>query len=109
MKWLKSLPVIIFFTSYCLYSAAQDTTRWRNLEQEFNAFKSSIEDEFKGQSRKNDSIFLTYLQENWKEYQLFVLERVKRVKPEQQPIAPKVIENLELPHSKNHRQCRASQ
>ena len=83
-----------------IHGKSQDTVKQRNFVNDFNTFKSSIENDFKQQSQKNDSVFLIYLNGIWKEFQVFTQERVKRVKPEQQPIAPKTLENIELPEPK---------
>ena len=82
------------------HGTAQDTLKQRNFENEFNTFKSSVSNDFQKQAQKNDSVFLTFLRQNWKEFEVFTQERVKRVKPQLQPIAPKSIENFELPQPK---------
>jgi len=97
---MKSITIILAIgciVGIVVYGKAQDTTKQRNFLNDFNDFKSSIENNFERQSRKNDSVFLTYLNGIWKEFQVFTQDRVKRVKPEQQPIAPKTIESIELP------------
>ncbi|MEI8007025.1 MAG: hypothetical protein WCI48_12530 [Bacteroidota bacterium] len=100
---MKSITIILAIgciVGIVVHGKAQDTVKQRNFEKEFNTFKQSIENDFERQSRKNDSVLLIYLNGIWKEFQVFTQERVKRVKPEQQPIAPKTIESIELPEPK---------
>ena len=100
MKRITIILAIGCIVGIVVHGKAQDTVKQRNFEKEFNTFKQSIENDFERQSRKNDSVFLIYLNGIWKEFQVFTQERVKRVKPEQQPIAPKTIESIELPEPK---------
>ena len=97
MKGIKIILSIGCFAGIVALGQAQDSVKRRNFEKEFNDFKSSVGNDFLQQSQKNDSIFRTYLNASWKEFEVFTRERVKRVKPELQPLAPTTIETIELP------------
>ena len=101
MRGIKIILAIGCVAGIIAYGQAQDTVKRRNFEKEFNDFKSYVGNDFQQQSQKNDSIFRTYLNARWKEFEVFTRERVKRVKPELQPLAPATIGTIELPRPDN--------
>jgi len=76
---------------------AQDKSYKDSLRQQFLNSKNSYQREFEGFKNQNDSLFLSYLNQSWKEFKVFKQDRKPHPKPVLQPMAPKVIENLELP------------
>ncbi len=76
---------------------AQDKSYKDSLRQQFQDSKNSYQLEFEEFKNQNDSLFLTYLNQSWKEFKVFKEDRKPRFKPVVQPMAPKIIDNMELP------------
>ena len=76
---------------------AQDKGYKDNLRQQFQDSQNSYQREFDGFQNQNDSLFLSYLNQSWKEFKVFRNDRKTRPKPVIQPVAPVGIENIELP------------
>jgi len=87
--------VTLFFPG--MIGFAQDKSYKDSLRKQFQDSKSSYHRDFDGFKNKNDSLFLSYLNQNWKEFKVFKQDRKPRPKPVVQPIAPKIIDNMELP------------
>jgi len=76
---------------------AQDTSYKDSLRKQFQDSKSSYHRDFDGFKNQNDSLFLSYLNQKWKDFRVFKQDRKPRHKPVVQPIAPKIIDTMELP------------
>jgi len=76
---------------------AQDKSYKDSLQKQFQDSKNSYQRDFDGFKNQNDSLFLSYLNLNWKEFKVFKQDRKPRHKPVVQPMAPKIIDNMELP------------
>jgi len=80
-----------------LTTNAQDKNYKDSLQRQFLESQKSYQRDFDGFKNQNDSVFLSYLNQSWKEFKVFKQERKSRSKPVIQPMAPKIIENIELP------------
>jgi len=76
---------------------AQDKSYKDSLQKQFQDSKNSYQRDFDGFKNQNDSLFLSYLNQTWKEFKVFKQDRKPRPKPLVQPMAPKIIDNIELP------------
>jgi hypothetical protein len=73
-------------------------------QKEFDKFKKNIQDDFDSFKSKNDSIFIKFLEETWKEFDLFIDKRPTKPKPVIQPQADTIsTSGIELvPFKKNN-------
>ncbi len=73
-------------------------------QKEFDKFKKNIQNDFDSFKSKNDSIFVKFLEESWKEYYLFIDKRPTKPKPVIQPQADTIsTSGIELvPYKKNN-------
>jgi len=68
-----------------LSGKSQNTGNSTKFDSTFNSFKASIESEFHKFQNKNDSTFLEFLQNAWKEYNLMKDTSRLKIKPKVQP------------------------
>jgi len=80
------LLIVTLILSVSIHGQEDQKKDGNEFRKEFEAFKSGIEKDFKAFKDRNDSIFITFLQGAWKEYELFVTEKEIRPKPLEQPV-----------------------
>ena len=68
-----------------LHGKSQNAGNSTKYDSIFNSFKDSITSEFAKFQNKNDSIFLEFLQNEWKEYNLMKDTSKLKIKPKLQP------------------------
>lgn len=83
---MKRLPTGLLFCLLTFNSAAQNDTVFNDLLREFEEFQSGIESEYQQFLTANDSLFLQFLEQSWREYKMYELERDVKPKPVSQPV-----------------------
>jgi hypothetical protein len=81
--------IVILAVLFCLFSAGVDgqiDTAFNDLQEEFGDFQQEINSEFQTFLSENDSLFLKFLEQSWKEYRMYELERDEKPKPLRQPV-----------------------
>ncbi len=74
------------------YSFCQKDTNDIDFQKQFDDFNKSITKEFYDFKSKNDSIFLKFLDDSWREFKMFRNDRSVVPKPEKQPVAEEKID-----------------
>jgi hypothetical protein len=88
----------ILLISFC--AGAQEDEKRNNFQKDFNNFKSSIDQQFDKFIQHNDSVFVQFLSQSWKEFVGVPNEVPTPPKPVQQPkVSDPVI--LEFPDKKD--------
>ncbi len=80
MKYLIIFPLL--FISLGIYS--QEDTK-KSYQKEYDSFNTEIINDFNDFKKKNDSVFLKFLDDSWQEFELFKSEKRPKLKPSQQP------------------------
>ena len=88
--------LLMHFAGFMPNSMAQNDQKQKN-EKEFNNFQHKITNDFENFESKNDSIFLRFLENSWKEFKLFREEMKIRAKPVEQPVVGGLKGNIEVP------------
>jgi len=80
--------LILFLAVFIPASSYSQVDKNKNeYQKEFDKFKKNIQDDFDSFKSKNDSIFVKFLKETWKEFDLFIDKRPTKPKPVIQPQA----------------------
>lgn len=83
--WVKILlSLFLFLISNSLVKAQPDTSR-NEFQRSFDDFLKSSQQEFEAFKNSNDSVFYGFLKDAWTEFDLFIDEKPKPPKPEDQP------------------------
>ena len=79
--------VFIGMISLLVYgsSIGQENDTLSEFERKFNNFSDSISQDFNQYRSSNDSIFISFLNGIWKEFDLFEEKRIEKPKPSEQP------------------------
>lgn len=80
------LSLLLGFTiSFVGFSQGEEENTSEDYKKNFNDFSQGINKKFKDFSDKNDSIFITFLEGVWTEFEMFTIEKGIKTKPEEQP------------------------
>jgi hypothetical protein len=82
--------------AFSIQTHAQADNDKMKAEQDFTSFKNKTAEDFTNFKAQNDSVFLTNLKNNWKEFVVFKEERIKRIKPKIQPVVTKGVDKIEF-------------
>jgi len=85
----KSLLVVIILGLVPLNGTSQVDSLKNEFQKEFDAFSNSIQQDFDSFQRRNDSIFLEFLNQSWKSFDAFKSESAMKPKPKEQPVREK--------------------
>jgi len=77
------LLLVILFSPVCV--CAQKDDKGNNFQKDFNTFKSSIDQQFDKFVQHNDSVFIQFLSQSWKEFNGVQNKMPAPPKPVQQP------------------------
>ena len=80
---LRILLTVIFIIPVCAYAQVVDTGN--NYQKDFNSFKGSISQQFDNFVQHNDSVFIQFLAQSWKEFNGVQNKMPTPPKPVQQP------------------------
>ncbi len=83
---MKKIVLLLIFNSIGFYSIAQPDSIIRQFQMDFEAYKNSVDQEFKKYKAQNDSAFLHFLEQTWKEFEIFRRTQPVRPKPVEQPV-----------------------
>src|SRR5665648_665058 len=82
---LRMLLTVILFMPVCTFAQVDDTGN--NYQKDFNSFKGSINQYFDNFVQHNDSMFIQFLAQSWKEFNGVQNKMPTPPKPVQQPKA----------------------
>jgi len=80
---LRIFLIVIFIIPFCAYAQVDDTSN--NYQKDFNSFKGSINQQFDKFVQHNDSVFIKFLAQSWKEFNGVQNKMPAPPKPVQQP------------------------
>lgn len=78
--------LVAFFCCLPVSIVAQNDTAFNDLQKEFGDFQHEATSEFQTFLSENDSLFLKFLEQSWKEFEMYELERDEKPKPVTQPV-----------------------
>jgi len=85
--------IVIILTGNVI--SGQNDSIFDAFDKEFEEFYKSAEDEFNEFKAKNDSVFIQFLKESWKEFEVFQQSQPVRPKPKEQPVIEKKTETIQ--------------
>ena len=83
---MKKLTWIMFIILTGNIIQAQTDSIFDAYNKEFEAFRKSADNDFNRFKSQNDSAFLKFLEQTWKEFEVFRHAQPERRKPKEQPI-----------------------
>ena len=83
---MKKLTWIMFIILTGNIIQAQTDSIFDAYNKEFEAFRKSADNDFNRFKSQNDSAFLIFLEQTWKEFEVFRHTQAERRKPKEQPI-----------------------
>ena len=83
---MKKLTWIMFIILTGNVIQAQTDSIFDAYNKEFEAFRKSVDNDFNRFKTQNDSAFLKFLEQTWKEFEIFRHAQPVRPKPKEQPI-----------------------
>ena len=87
--------LLIFVVGISISVQSQNTDSIFRFDSNFNAYKESINDGFTHFRDQNDSVFVEFLKQTWKEYLLLTDTSRIRIKPQVQPrVEPALQKNI---------------
>ncbi len=85
---LFAISIFISGTSF-----GQEDKKDNDYKKQFDEFKKDINKKFEDFKTKNDSVFLKFLEDSWKEFKIFRNERTLKPKPKAQPVISEQIDS----------------
>ena len=83
---IKITSLAVFLICFTAGVRAQNDTVFNELLNEFDDFQEETASEFQSFLSENDSVLLQFLEQSWKEYRMYELEREEKPKPVKQPV-----------------------